>query len=349
MARKNRVVCRDAFYHVTSRVVNRAFLLADPAFKDEMAEWIYGVAGYCGVDVLAWCIMDNHFHLLVHVPEVPERYRTGPAVPDSHAFGMRPPECNPPRWEPAGGEDGAPTAAARPETGFSMSDEEMLGRLAMLYGARRARAVRLGWERLRADGRGAEVEAEKDRHCRRMYNLSLFVKTLKERVAQRLNRRTGRRGQLWDGRFHSGVVEGSAAVLGVVAAYIGRNPVRAGIVRSPACYRWSSLAQALGDGTHAERCRAGYERLLGRPWDECRRVLLAATTADDAGRGGGTALREAWTGASAVMAGAFVGVGEAFAAAVSAAVPVGFPCASVRRCVARCRTLAWSMPGISAA
>lgn len=101
MARKNRVSLSDAAYHLTARVVNGAHLLSDPSFKDWIVDGIYGVADFSGVDVLAWCVMDDHLHLFVHVPEVPVRYRTGNGLPDSYAFGMRPVECNVPLWPPS--------------------------------------------------------------------------------------------------------------------------------------------------------------------------------------------------------------------------------------------------------
>ena len=104
MARKNRVSIPDGTYHITSRIVNRQMWFKDPKLKDEIVGWLYGVAAFSGVELLAWCIMDNHFHILVHVPEVPEEYRLDPDDPPaSHAFGMRPPECNPALWSPAEG------------------------------------------------------------------------------------------------------------------------------------------------------------------------------------------------------------------------------------------------------
>ena len=97
MARKNRVSVQNGTYHVTTRIVNREMWFKSPAFKDRIVSWMYGIAAFSGVELLSWCVMDNHFHILVHVPEVPERYRTEcDVVPDSYAFGMRPPECNSP-------------------------------------------------------------------------------------------------------------------------------------------------------------------------------------------------------------------------------------------------------------
>ena len=103
MARKNRVVVPGGTYHVTSRLAERARWLEDPRLKDDIVRWLHGIAEFSGVELLAWCIMDSHFHILVHVPEVPEEYRLVPSEePAAYAFGMRPAECNPPLWPSAG-------------------------------------------------------------------------------------------------------------------------------------------------------------------------------------------------------------------------------------------------------
>ncbi|MBQ6340603.1 MAG: transposase, partial [Kiritimatiellae bacterium] len=133
MARKNRVHVPNGTYHVTSRLAERAHWLSDPSFKDKIVSWMHSVAEFCGVELLAWCVMDNHFHMLVYVPEVPEKYRLCPSEsPDAYAFGMRPAECNPPLWSPAGD---VPTDVAprRPPTGFTLPDDEMVRRLSALY------------------------------------------------------------------------------------------------------------------------------------------------------------------------------------------------------------------------
>ena len=103
MARKNRVSVYDGIYHITSRIANRAMLLAEGEVKDRIMEWTASVAAFSGVEVWAFCIMDNHLHLLVHVPPVPERYWLDPGdEPAAYAFGMRPPECREPLWSPDG-------------------------------------------------------------------------------------------------------------------------------------------------------------------------------------------------------------------------------------------------------
>ena len=103
MARGNRVSVRDGIYHVTTRIAHRAMLLVKDEVKERIMEWIFSVADFSGVEVWAFCIMDNHLHLFVRVPPVPERLWLDPAnEPPAHAFGMRPAECRVPIWSPDG-------------------------------------------------------------------------------------------------------------------------------------------------------------------------------------------------------------------------------------------------------
>lgn len=56
---------------------------------------------------------------------------------------------------------------------------------------------------------------------------------------QHINRKYGRSGRLWQNRFYSCVVD-KDRYLWAVMRYIERNPVRAGIVKNPEEYKWSS-------------------------------------------------------------------------------------------------------------
>ena len=276
MARKNRMSIPDAFYHVTTRIAHREMLLAGEAVKDRIMEIIYSTAIFSGVEVYAWCIMDNHLHILVHVPKVPwELWTEEGHEPDAYAFGMRPPECREPMWpSPSTGTVPRP----RPAVGFMLDDEEFVERLAGIYGRERAERRVDGWRRLEEAGCAERAMADRERLCRRMYNISQFMKTLKERVTRIFNSprgKAGHEGALWQGRFHSGVVEPTAAVLAIVAAYIEFNPVKAGIADAPGSWRWSSFSCALGDGPRSAVCRRMYERMLGCPWDEARARMEA--------------------------------------------------------------------------
>jgi REP element-mobilizing transposase RayT len=57
-----------AVYHVMSRTACGQFLF-DQEAKGIFINMLGKQAGFCGVDVLAYCVMDNHFHLLVAIPE----------------------------------------------------------------------------------------------------------------------------------------------------------------------------------------------------------------------------------------------------------------------------------------
>ena len=57
----------DGLYHVISRVVQKQLIFGD-AEKRRFRELMTAYAGFSGIDVVAWCLMDNHFHLLLRVP-----------------------------------------------------------------------------------------------------------------------------------------------------------------------------------------------------------------------------------------------------------------------------------------
>jgi REP element-mobilizing transposase RayT len=59
------------------------------------------------------------------------------------------------------------------------------------------------------------------------------------------NRRYGRTGTLWEGRFRSCVAESARYVLACYR-YIELNPVRASMVSEPAAHRWSSHTGNIG-------------------------------------------------------------------------------------------------------
>ena len=213
---------------------------------------------------------------------------------------MRPAECRAPRWTPeVGGPDPVPTPSGdcpspeamvkavadgvpasvvpHPRTGFTIPDSEMENRLrALYYGSMaRARGVIERWERLRSKGRGDEADAEKDAYCRRMYSVSQYMKTLKQRISEYFNRELGHAGQLWCGRFSSTLVEKEELAKLYVAAYVEWNAPKAAMVAHPRDWKWCSYSAAC-EGS--ERARKGYERLFGS-WEEAK-VRLEAVFAE---------------------------------------------------------------------
>jgi REP element-mobilizing transposase RayT len=58
----------DAVYHCISRTVNGERLFDETA-KEMLRRQMWQIADYCGVTILTYAIMDNHFHVLVGVPK----------------------------------------------------------------------------------------------------------------------------------------------------------------------------------------------------------------------------------------------------------------------------------------
>ena len=69
--RKLREKRHSRVYHLISRIAHRAFYL-DSDERDRFIEVMKRSAVFSGVRLLAWCVMTNHVHILVFVPE-PEK------------------------------------------------------------------------------------------------------------------------------------------------------------------------------------------------------------------------------------------------------------------------------------
>jgi putative transposase len=72
-----------------------------------------------------------------------------------------------------------------------------------------------------------------------------LMRDLGRRYVPYFNRKHGRTGTLWEGRFRSCLVESQQYVLACYR-YIELNPVRAGMVNQPGSYLWSSYAANSG-------------------------------------------------------------------------------------------------------
>lgn len=72
-------------------------------------------------------------------------------------------------------------------------------------------------------------------------NISGVLHSLHSPYANAFNRRNGRRGHLFEGRFRSKLIENDAYLL-EATRYTHLNPVYAGVVDEPGDYPWSSYA-----------------------------------------------------------------------------------------------------------
>jgi putative transposase len=211
-------------YHVVSRCCNKDFYLQMPE-RNKFETLIKGYAEYCGVEVLAWAVLSNHFHLLVEVPpclpeELPdaELLRRVRVIYDGDV--LRRIEDEFARAEAIGGEEGRCLRAR--------ARERHLRRMGSLPEFVKAVKQCLSqWYNKRHDREGTLWEG-------RFHSAVV-----------------GGEGE-----------EGTAAVLKVVAAYIDLNPVRAGMVADPKDYQWSSYGAAAGRNDCFSR--HGLGRLLSK-------------------------------------------------------------------------------------
>jgi hypothetical protein len=58
----------DAYYHIMSRIIDRRYLL-NTQEKERFRRLMRATEAFSGVQILTHAILDNHFHILLHVPE----------------------------------------------------------------------------------------------------------------------------------------------------------------------------------------------------------------------------------------------------------------------------------------
>jgi REP element-mobilizing transposase RayT len=193
-----------AYYHVMNRILERRYIL-----KEEVAEKFRAlmrqVEAFTGVQVVTYCIMTNHVHLLLRVPQ-----RT------------------------------------------ALSDGEMLARLERLCSPKAFAEFKDRWNRMIEQKSEAGLDELRQAVLARMFDISFFMKELKQRFTQWYNRRAKRNGTMWQDRFKSTLIQDSPGYLATAAAYIDNNPVRAGLVKDAKDYRFSSYAAALAGDAQAQ-------------------------------------------------------------------------------------------------
>ena len=206
---------KPAIYHCLSRVVDRRFVFGDVE-REHFRMLMRMQENFSGCRVLSYCIMSNHFHVLLEVPSMPE-----------------------------GG----------------ISDAELLKRLGAIHTEAFVAGVAKELAEARAQEREEWVAEIHSRFTYRMHDLSEFMKTLLQRFTRWFNRTHQRSGTLWEDRYKSVIVESGIAAR-TMAAYIDLNPVRAGMVKDPAEYRWSSYGEAVGCGSkgNGKKAREGLVR-----------------------------------------------------------------------------------------
>jgi putative transposase len=179
---------------------------------------------FAGCRVVSYCLMCNHFHLLLEVPPM-----AASGLSDKELLKR--------------------LSAIYSEAFVAGVAKELADARAAAY--------------IESSGLEEAVNAIHKRFTYRMHDLGEFMKGLLQRFTQWFNRTHSRTGRLWEDRFKSVIVEDGVAAK-TISAYIDLNPVRAGMVEDPADYRWSSYGEAIGGGPkgNGKTARAGLVRAL---------------------------------------------------------------------------------------
>ena len=146
------------------------------------------------------------------------------------------------------------------ESRAQMDDEEIIRRLDLVMGAEPLIGVRQMLERMKEQSPDQGYLEYREKLLARMFDVSVFMRELKQRLTQWYNRRNDRKGPLWEDRFKSVLLENDETILLTMAAYIDLNPVRAGLVADPKDYRCSGYGEAVAGNA---RRRRGLMRVFG--------------------------------------------------------------------------------------
>jgi len=198
---------RPGLYHVTSRVVDKRIIFGEI----ERARFLMLAKNYAlfgGIDLVSWCLMGNHFHLMIRV---------------------------------------------RAENPATFGDELVLERCAHIYQGWKMENLRANYEASPSDASRAQLL---DPYRERMASLPEFVGQIKKSFTRWYNLRNNRVGTLWEGRYHSTLMEheeddallkarGLGGLAQLIAAYIDLNPLRAGEVSEPEGNDWTGYGRAL--------------------------------------------------------------------------------------------------------
>ncbi len=161
---------KPSIYHCVSRVVDRRFVFGDDE-REKFRMFMRMMENFSGCRVLSYCVMSNHFHILLEVVPMPK--------------------------------DGVGDAELLRRLGVFYGENFVKSVEDELIAARSEGGVKGG-----NPERVAEIHG---RFTKRMHDLSEFMKTLLQRFTRWFNRTHKRSGTLWEERFKSVIVESGTA------------------------------------------------------------------------------------------------------------------------------------------
>ena len=161
---------KPSIYHCISRVVDRRFVFGDEE-REAFRMFMRIYENFTGCRVLSYCVMSNHFHILLEVPPAPKD-----GLSDAELLRR---------------------LRAIYSDGFVKSVEDELAVARTEGGVEGGNPERV-----------AEIH---ERFTYRMHDLSQYMKTVLQRFTRWFNRKHERTGTLWEQRYKSVIVESGAA------------------------------------------------------------------------------------------------------------------------------------------
>lgn len=272
MARKIRYQPKNVCYHVVTRIAHREFFF-DDAEKEIVLRLIRNVERFSGVSVVSYAIMSNHLHLLLFIDKPAtlvawedagyflgydfDKFREGDVYRVSEFNVFTQSEVDEFRRLYS-----LPVLER-----YEMTREELVDRMRIVMRPTGFSLLMDKWSRLGQE----EIEDEYERQLLRMYDLSAFMKILKQDISQYYNHRHGHVGGLWEGRFSDVIVQRSVEAMSAVAAYIDLNAWRAKLCADPGDYPWCGWSAALA-GDVRRRAAYGFVYDTGAPWETVKGI-----------------------------------------------------------------------------
>lgn len=205
MARTRRIKCEgNAHYHLMSRTNDRRFLFSKGRVKCEIVSLLRRAAAFSGVRLEAWCVMDDHFHVVCEVIR--------PDGPISEAEVLR----------RVGILKGECFSAKLAEHWMALHSE----------GLDSVVAAALDSWRVRMHDVSQFTKTFKE-----------LVNIAYKAYVKKSDGRLPYVGSIWSGRFKSTLIE-DGCYLATCIRYVELNPVRAGMVTRASAYAYSSASEA---------------------------------------------------------------------------------------------------------
>ena len=209
------------FYHVINRCVRRSFLCGEDRYShknyDHRRQWLIDriklLAQVFSIDIAAYAIMSNHYHLVLHVDQHRAKNWSQEEVIE--------------RWNVLF--DGHPLVSyylTKLKNQHDIYPENNL-------------AADVSCD---AKSMAAIVIIEKWRS--RLYDISWFMRCLNQFISRAANKEDNCTGKFWEGRFKSQALLDEQALLSCMA-YVDLNPIRAGVSHSLAASDFTSIQERI--------------------------------------------------------------------------------------------------------